>query len=219
MEGQTLTFDVFGAYHGAFVMHDEQTGTVWAHLTGEALVGPLVGRRLRHEPVQMTTFERWLEMHPDSFAPDPAASVAPEPFRPGDPELGEGFQATMSSWDERLPQRQLVLGVVAGGVARAYLVDPDRPGPRLLQDELGEVPIALLAPEGAWPLAYDRRVDGETAELRLEGDRVVDAGGRWWLPDGTREDGGAALTYLPSYITEWYAWAAYHDGTEIADGR
>src|SRR5437763_1906916 len=50
-------------------MADRETGTVWAHLTGEALAGPLAGRRLLPLPVTMTSFGAWLDLHPDSLAP------------------------------------------------------------------------------------------------------------------------------------------------------
>src|SRR5262245_29098050 len=46
IDGERLTFQLFGMYEGAAVMQDEATGTVWAHLTGEALLGPMAGRTL-----------------------------------------------------------------------------------------------------------------------------------------------------------------------------
>jgi Protein of unknown function (DUF3179) len=220
VDGQTLSFGVFGAYRGAFVMHDRQTSTIWTHLTGEALAGPLAGRTLRQVPVNMTTLARWIELHPESLAPDPAVMVVPRPFRPGEVGIGKGFEATMPSRDHRLPDRTLVLGVKVAGAERAYVVDPDRPGPEFYQGELGEVPIVLLAPPGAWPLAFDRRVDGRVVDLRPASGSVVDATGTVWNHDGEAVEGplaGRALAFLPSYITEWFAWSAYHPGTEIAD--
>ena len=39
-------FDNVGLYDGLFVMQDQETRTLWNHITGEALYGPLVGRTL-----------------------------------------------------------------------------------------------------------------------------------------------------------------------------
>ena len=39
-------FDNVGLYDGLFVMQDRETRTLWNHITGEALYGPLVGRTL-----------------------------------------------------------------------------------------------------------------------------------------------------------------------------
>src|SRR5262249_15836669 len=39
-------FDNVGLYDSLFVMQDRETKTLWNHITGEALYGPLVGRSL-----------------------------------------------------------------------------------------------------------------------------------------------------------------------------
>ena len=40
LEGQTLVFQVGGAYQGASLIRDDRTGTLWSSLTGQAMVGP-----------------------------------------------------------------------------------------------------------------------------------------------------------------------------------
>ena len=39
-------FENVGLYDGLFVMQDDETRTLWNHITGEALYGPHVGRTL-----------------------------------------------------------------------------------------------------------------------------------------------------------------------------
>jgi hypothetical protein len=222
VERQPLTFAVYGIYKGAFVMRDDQTGTIWAHLTGEALAGPLVGRQLKPFPVQMTSFVRWLELHPASLAPDPSVMVQPRQIRPGLAELGPRFVASMPTWDRRLHDRTLVLGVRVTGGSRAYVMDPDNPGPSLLQDELAGVPLVLLGSSGTFPVAFDRRVGGEVIDLRFEEERIVDSAGSTWDAEGRAIGGpnaGEALRFLPSHLSDWYAWAAYHPETQIAELR
>jgi hypothetical protein len=199
-------------------MRDDQIGTLWTQMTGEGLVGPYAGRQLELEPVQMTTFARWLELHPDSLAPSPAVMATPRPLRPGRQQLGSEFQASMVSWDRRLPDHTLVLGLEVPGGALAWVVDPERPGPRFLQEELAGVPFALLGEPGVFPLAYDRRVGDTVVDLRLEEDRIVDDSGSVW-EDGRAVEGpltGTALAFLPSHLSDWYAWSAYHPETEIS---
>ena len=36
-------FDNVGLYNALFVMQDQETKTLWNHITGEALYGPMVG--------------------------------------------------------------------------------------------------------------------------------------------------------------------------------
>ena len=40
IDGVTHTFAEHGLYDGLFLMRDEETGTFWDHLTGEAVYGP-----------------------------------------------------------------------------------------------------------------------------------------------------------------------------------
>jgi len=217
VDDQALTFQVFGLYLGSMVMSDQQTGTVWAPFTGEALAGPLAGRRMRLEAVEMTTLPRWLERYPGSLVPDPAVMVTPDPLRPGQSEHARALRRSVPRWDPRLEARTIVLGVTVGRSSRAYVMDSERPGPPVFEDELAGTPLVLLAGRGAWPLAFERRVAGRTLAFTVEGDRVVDEGGSEW-DGGNAVAGpmaGKSLDFLPSHLSEWYAWAAYHPDTDI----
>jgi hypothetical protein len=46
VEGRRHSFTTVGLYDGVMVMQDVETKTIWHHITGEALYGPLVGRTL-----------------------------------------------------------------------------------------------------------------------------------------------------------------------------
>ena len=46
IDGQMHHFNNVGLYDALFVMQDTETKTLWNHITGEALYGPLVGRTL-----------------------------------------------------------------------------------------------------------------------------------------------------------------------------
>jgi len=51
---------------GSFMMYDAETRSVWVHATGEAVSGPLNGRRLRFLPSVLTTWKSWRENHPET---------------------------------------------------------------------------------------------------------------------------------------------------------
>lgn len=216
VDGEVLTLEVFGAYQGAVVLADEQSNSLWSALSGVALAGPRVGARLDLAPLRLITFGQWMAMHPDSTAPDPTSMVEPARWLPGSYRFGRSWRLTVSRWDQRLPERTFVLGVEAGSAARAYVLSVDRPGPRVYQDEVGGIPIVLLAPADAWPLAFDRRVGDRVASLRLDGEQIVDEAGTPWTGEGRETgDGGRSLAYVPSRVTEWYAWAAAYPRTDI----
>ena len=66
--GRTLTFLVSGKlWRNSLVMQDEQTGTLWSHVSGEALDGPLEGERVRKLHAVQTTWESWSGEHPETL--------------------------------------------------------------------------------------------------------------------------------------------------------
>ena len=219
IDGRALTFQIWGVYRGASVLRDDQTGTLWSHLTGEALVGPMAGSRLSQLPGEMAPIGAWLDRHPDSTALDLGTTNVFRAFRPGELPVKPWWFATMGDVDERLPLRKIVVGVEANGSSRAYVLDAAAGSPTAILDEVGGVPIALLGAPGAWPVAYDRRIDGEVANLRAERGGIVDETGTSWTADGRALAGpraGSSLRFVPSLVSEWYAWAAHHPDTDVA---
>jgi hypothetical protein len=218
IDARALTFQIWGVYRGASVLRDDQTGSLWAHLTGECIVGPLAGRRLVQVPGEMALLGAWLERHPDSTALDLGTSNVFRAFRPGELPVKPWWFATMANVDERLPLRQIVVGVEANGTSKAFVLDRGGEHPIAVLNEVGGVPIALLGAPGAWPVAYDRRVQGDVASLRVEGARIVDETGTSWTADGRASNGpraGSSLPFVRSLVSEWYAWAAHHPDTDI----
>ncbi len=63
-DGKRLIFDVAGVYRRNMIMRDQQTGTLWQHATGEALMGPLKGVRLQVLGGELASWSRWQEMYP-----------------------------------------------------------------------------------------------------------------------------------------------------------
>jgi hypothetical protein len=62
---RTLTLIVSGKlWRNSLIMQDVETGTLWSHVTGEALEGPATGQRLEALPSVQTTWEKWLRAHP-----------------------------------------------------------------------------------------------------------------------------------------------------------
>jgi len=63
----TLTLIVSGKlWRNSLIMMDEQTQTLWSHVSGEAMSGPLTGRHLASIPSVQTTWKEWVAAHPDT---------------------------------------------------------------------------------------------------------------------------------------------------------
>jgi hypothetical protein len=120
LDGKDLTFMVSGMlWRDSLIMLDRETETLWSHVTGEAIRGPLAGKKLEALPVVQTTWERWLKAHPETqvLAKDePVDGPAYESYQ-SDPDrfgLGRAKRAI-----KRLPGKALVHGTVVAGAAVA----------------------------------------------------------------------------------------------------
>lgn len=121
---RTLTFGVSGlVYNASALLYDRETESLWAPLRGEAIAGELAGTKIERVIVRQEPLGAWLERAPDSLV-----LVRPEVRR-----IDYRYSPFSSYWiedripyavaakDERFHAKELVLGVVAAGKARAYL--------------------------------------------------------------------------------------------------
>ncbi len=137
LEGRTFTFSVSGTLERqVLVMEDRETHTHWSQVTGQAIVGPLRGDRLKQVPTQVLTGRAG---SPASRQPPGTRASAwlasPSPGR--NMALGAGAGG----------HSELVLGTRAGGAIRSYALSllDHRP---ILDNPLGGVPIVVAYAPG-----------------------------------------------------------------------
>src|SRR5262249_23745982 len=53
-------------YRDALVMYDRETGTLWSHVDGRAIKGPLARQVLQPLPAVHATWREWRTLYPDS---------------------------------------------------------------------------------------------------------------------------------------------------------
>ena len=65
VEGRALSFGVSGLlYNSDVLLYDRQTNSLWSQLLGQAISGPLKGRRLNMLPLTHTSWADWRKAHP-----------------------------------------------------------------------------------------------------------------------------------------------------------
>ena len=174
VEGQKLTFGVAGVWRRNMVIRDRETGTVWQQATGEAIAGPLKGKQLTLVGGSLGKWGMWAGQHPDGILgtePDPPApnllSVdgMVKMFSGTDRFAGPGLAARD---DHRLPAHEIVIGVVADGVARAYPLAVVRKLGEISDTLGGKMVTIIYHPEGDTVT-----VQGESSTLQMERG--------WWL--------------------------------------
>jgi hypothetical protein len=155
VEGESLHFEAEAVWRQNMVMRDRETGTLWQHATGEALIGPLDGTHLEVLGGQLMTWDAWREAHPETTVTrDPTASEwegALSKETTGLVLADSGPMTALVPWlvkrDDRLGPMTEVVGVELGGHARAYPLDRlKRRG--AVADELGGVPLTVTFDSG-----------------------------------------------------------------------
>jgi len=231
LDGKERTFDAAPPEHGLPVLKDRETGSIWSALTGEALSGPLVGRRLAPISSFIVTWGRWKSLPPDSWvlAEDPklsphyttraAAAVCPLP---------PSASALRRKVDHRLNPDALVIGISEGGHQAAYpLTDKEGHYPPEAQAleiaGLGGGLVIFLDPAAHAAIAYrpetkQRRLTFAAHETGGVPEwRDLQTGSAWNLA-GMCVDGplkGEVLAPTSFVRARWYAWSAVYPKSSL----
>ena len=220
VDGSPLTFEVFGLRKAVFTMLDRQQGSVWNHLDGTAIEGPMKGERMAMIPVPQMTWGQWKALHADTLilSDDTPFRDRYRPVRIGMPARNEALFG-----DDRLPANALVVGVEVVGQFKGYPLEQLRKAGGVVNDDLAGRPVMVFY-DGVKQtgLAYSRAVDGRALDFynaAQDGFELHDLDtNSVWDTHGVAIAGplaGVALQFVPSFISEWYGWSAYHPQTAL----
>jgi hypothetical protein len=224
MDGRKLTFHLAGINNQNFLMQDDQTGSWWQQVTGEALHGPLKGRRLELVFHDEISFADWKREHPRGRVLKPDDSA---PWR----KFSENWEedtarlpvVTPVGKGDPLQPREVVAGVRIGNGAKAYPL-PALQKQSPVEDVVGGTPVILVVGEdGRSVRAFERTLDGREIHLfRKTGAtplRLVDAEtASEWSFAGEAVTGplqGKKLGKVFVLKDYWFDWKAYNPRTEI----
>ena len=232
LDGDTLVFGNTSAlYESDMVMYDHQTGSYWFQVMGEAIVGPLTGKRLKPLASRTATWTEWKKLHPDTkvlsrdlglLRGGPAAYEI-DSFTGYRETLNRGrfaFPVSEDKLDGRLRPGDLVFAVDVNGRHRAYALGSD--GARVINDEVGGQPVVVVTrPSGPSGLAYFSELDDRVLKFKLLDGALVDEGtGSLWDDAGRAVAGplaGSELTAVPSRTSFWFSLAGALPGLELSN--
>ena len=238
-ETRTLSLGVSGMLRMSdMVMYDRQTETLWQQITGEALVGDLLGTTLTQLPAQIVSFADARTSAPQALVLSRETghdrAYGRNPYVGYDDVDARPFLFD-GEIDGRVPPMEHVVAVERGGEAVAVSFARLRED-RVWQGEVGGEPVVVLwAPGTATALggadiasASDRgavgvftpEADGARLSVRARGGEIVDEAGNRWSVTGEAVAGpleGARLEPIPFHDTFAFAWLAFRPQTRVVE--
>ena len=219
------TFGVSGKLiMNAVVMYDHQTDTLWSQFLSRGVKGPLVNQPLEIVPAVQTTWQQWLNLHPDTQVLDKRGTYLGDTYE-GYYSGGAAGILGEANKDKRLPGKELVMGMSVSGLAKAYPFSAISVQTVINDNFAGEEVVVTFEATSESGAAFKRRLDSRTltfepAELRagVALMRDVETGSLWQVLTGQAVDGpllGQRLERLPSHYSFWFAWSDFHPATEL----
>lgn len=236
VRGLTLTFHLAGINNQNFLMRDDQTGTFWQQISGRAVSGPLAGSELEFVPSDELTFALWRAEASGGTVLKPVERYA-YLYAGKDWDIQMRQARTVLDFPNTgLKSRDLILGVDAFGVSRAYPVERILSA-KLIEDRLGSEPvIVVLGPDNKSIRVFQARLHaGEPAPDYYRENGSVEAHdqnsslanqplymdsatGSEWSFSGCAVNGklkGKCLEPLSAIKDYWFDWRNYHAETTI----
>src|SRR6266478_9772776 len=148
-------------------MRDEETGSWWQQVTGEAIFGPLKGKRLKPVFFDELTFATWKHE-------DPQGRV----LRP-DEQIAAAGKYAPPDWEERmlrvpvatqvnapvLDKRELVAGINVNGAAAAYPIAALKKQNPIIDTLGGTTLILLVSEDGQSVRPFERTAEAQYLQL------------------------------------------------------
>ncbi len=230
-----LVFHLAGINNQNFLMRDEQTGTFWQQITGLAVSGPLVGRRLTLVPADELTFALWKKEQPQgTVLNDVANHVQDYAAKDWDQRMAK-VPTVVSFAQAGLKPRDLMLGIHAFGGSRAFPYEAVLKE-KLLEDRVGSEPVILVVgPDNRSVRAFRQKLPNDAMMPQFyrvvgEGEAsiskqpapealLMDAStGSQWNFQGRAIAGplkGVCLEQVEVLKDYWFDWRNFHPDTSV----
>jgi hypothetical protein len=224
VNGQTLNFHLAGINNQNFIMQDDETGTWWQQISGEAIQGPLRGERLINVYADELSFEVWKRENPAGrvLRPDPKV-LAEDKYESADweAEVARMPVRVTAKPDAALEPRTVIVGIEVNGESKAYPFSAILEQHPILDIVGGRHVVIFLGDDKKSVRAFDRTVDDRSLEffVNLETSMIVDAeSGSDWDFTGAAIAGELAGKQLEPIRTQkdyWFDWKTYHPSTQV----
>ncbi len=193
VQGERVAFGTSGKlWNSNLVMYDRKTDSLWSQILGEAIVGEMTSTQLKVLSSDMIRFGEFKKQHPQGtvLSRDTGATRFYGQDLYGDYYTTPGTYFPVGKKDDRLGDKDFILGIVINGKAKAY-----------------------------WPEAVKKageitdQFSGKTIVARYEKD--IDAVRLFSAEGGSASGGEKELIRINPFGAFWFSWVAAHPETEL----
>ncbi|MHC5073267.1 MAG: DUF3179 domain-containing protein [Planctomycetota bacterium] len=238
LESEIHTFGVSGFLrHSNLLMYDKSTESLWQQVTGQAVVGDMVGKQLKPLAAQIISFEQFKSAYPDGLVLSQKTGYTRDYGR--NPYVGydDIYQRPYlynGPTDERLRPMEKVIAVSIGETDKAYTYEVTQKE-RVINDIVANQPLAVFHDNGAVSAmdkpqiamsrevgstgVFSREIDGQVLSfIYVDGKFVDEQTNSIWDITGRAKEGTLKGKYLETVVHgDFFAfiWLAAKPDTQI----
>jgi hypothetical protein len=219
VNGKKENFRLVGMDHFNAMFEDQTTKSWWRQVTGEAITGPLKGKKLEEILSQQMTLSAWLRAYPNSLILQPDSL-----FKKQYDHLAGFDQGTLKSGLEKRDSsswqfKSWIVGVHENGNTKAYdwneLINE-----KIIHDSLPGLPLVIiLEPDSVSFHVWNRQVNNSVLRFNLDSNRLTDENTKsQWNYDGICTEGelkGARLKTVKASQEFWHSWKTFYPNTTV----
>ena len=200
-------------------MRDEETGSWWQQISGEAIQGSMKGQKLAPVDFDEISYGIWKRENPDGRVLRPEAEK--QESADWEAQVAKMPVRVSAQLDDALEPRALVVGVEINGKSKAYPFSAIEKQSPILDTVGGKDIVIILGEDGKSVRAFERELDGKTLEffVKPETKEIVDAEtASVWDFSGKAVSGalaGKQLKKIAVLKDYWFDWKTYHPETQL----
>lgn len=168
VDGERVEFGTSGKlWNSNLVMYDRKTDSLWSQILGEAIVGERTGDKLSVLPSDITKFGQWKRLHPSGevLSRDTGTQrfYGQDPY--GDYYTTPGTIFDVKNKDDRLGEKEFVLGILVDGKAKAYHTAAVKRSGRVEDQFAGRTIVAEYQADIDAVRLFERKSDGSLERI------------------------------------------------------
>lgn len=217
INGKKENFRLVGMDHFNAMFEDQATKSWWRQVTGEAITGPLKGKKLEEIFSQQMTLSAWLRAYPNSLVLQPDSL-----FKKQYEHLAGFDQGILKSSLEKRDSsswqfKSWIVGVHENGNAKAYdwneLINK-----KIIHDSMPGLPLVImLEPDSASFHVWNRELNNLSLRFTLDSNLLTDLNTKSrWNYNGICTDGelkGMRLKPVHASQEFWHSWKTFYPNT------